>query len=46
MVLLPAAEHVGAEVLIIGVGGGVSAGRLLKLADEMEVQDPLNAVTV
>ena len=46
IVLLPVAEHVGAEVLIIGVGGSVSAGRLLKLAEGPEGHDPFDTITV
>ena len=46
IVLLAAAEHVDGDVLMVGAGGVVRAGMLLKLAEGPEGHDPFEAVTV
>ena len=46
MLLVPATKQVGAVPLIVGTAGVTNIAALLNDADELEVQDPLPAVTV
>ena len=46
MVELPAAEQVGAVVLIVGILGVANCDKLVKLTDEPDVQVEAVAVTV